>query len=164
MCRSWSSHNIASRQRTNMEGTMTTNTLRTFSPGDPGMPKNGLLVGGGGGIVLEYTDYVLHTDGLIEKLVYRTEGGPIPANYETVGSSTGSCDDIVDFMDKLTANGFWSQKSDPSLSTAVDYIVAVNQKKGAHVVEWRVNASDYPENIWLIRDDILAYAMKIIDT
>lgn len=141
---------------------MTSEPLRTFSPGDPGMPKNGLLVGGGGGIVLEYTDFVLHTDGLVEKLSYRTEGGPIPDNYETVGKGAGSIDEIVDLMGKLTANGFWSQKSDQSLSNAADYIVAVNEKKGAHAVVWRVDASDYPENVWPIRHDILGYAMKII--
>ena len=125
------------------------------------MPKNGLLVGGGGGWSNRYTDYVLHIDGTIEKLEYETGDGPIPDDYVITATKVGAANDVVDFVGKLTANGFWTQASDKNFSSAVEYIVAVNEKKGAHTVVWSVDASNYPEPIWSIRKDILDYAKKI---
>lgn len=142
---------------------MTNSPQRTFSSGDPGLPKNGLLVGGGGGFTWKYIDFALHADGTIEKLEYMTAGGPIPEDYSTVARKTGDPQIVAEFDDKLVANGFWSLELKPPVANIFDYIVAVNEKKGAHDVLWMKDASDAPKTIAAIRGDILQYAIKVTE-
>lgn len=137
-----------------------TNQPRTFSYGDPGLPKNGLLVGGGGGFTWQYIDFALHADGTIEKLEYVTPEGPIPENYTMVARNAGDAQVVADFQEKLVANGFWSTDMKPPTSDHIEYIVSVNDKKGTHTVLWAVDSSDAPETIAVVRDDILQYAIK----
>ena len=135
---------------------------REFPYGSMGVPRNGLLVGGGGGWTLRYTDYVLHADGKIERLEYKTEGGPIPDGYRTTGTGAGDPETIRDFDEKLLANGFWSLELEPATSNELVYVVAANEKKGAHDAVWTPDALDEPDKIASIRNDILKYAMGIV--
>lgn len=143
---------------------MVTWPRRSFPPGSPGMPVNGLLVGGGGGFTWQYVDYALHADGRIEQLQYMTESGPIPDDYSTTGRGTSAPEVIVDFDDKLVANGFWSLELKPPTSEELEYLVAVNEKKGSHSVVWAKGATDVPEAIRAIRNDVLEYATKIVES
>jgi hypothetical protein len=136
--------------------------MRTFSFGDPGLPKNGLLIGSGGGFTHRYTDFALHTDGLVERLEYGTEGGPIPPDYVTTGRGNGMTAEIAEFLDKLSANEFWSTEIKLPDSDMFEYIVAVNEKKGAHSIICAYEGSDCPDAIWSIRNGIHEYALKIV--
>ncbi len=92
-----------------------------------------------------------------------TAGGPIPEDYSTVARETGDPQIVAEFDDKLVANGFWSLELKPPVANIFDYIVAVNEKKGAHDVLWMKDASDAPKTIAAIRGDILQYAIKVTE-
>lgn len=126
-----------------------------------GLPKNGLLAGGGGGWAQTFIDYVLHADGKIEKREYTSEDGRV--DNSTVSTGQGDPNIISEFDAKLTANGFWNVKMDVPKATLVEYLVAVNEKKGAHAAIWPKESSGLPDPLNYIFKDIREYAAKIID-
>lgn len=133
---------------------------RSFKLGDPGIPKNGLLAGSGGGFTWRYADYALHADGLIERLEYETDEGPIPPDYVVGGSAKVDPRDVIEFDAKLTALGFWSLELKPPTSNQLEYLIAVNEKKGLHYAVWAHGSSEVPVQIKAIYDDIVRFAAR----
>jgi len=125
---------------------MTPQPQRSFEPGDPALPDNGLIVGRGGGFTHVYEGYVLYADnGKIEKIKYTMAGGATPSDYEVIAVGSVDVETVTELDAKLTASGFWNSKPEGVTASVFEYVVANNSKKGTNFVLW-VMDSDHADD------------------
>lgn len=139
---------------------------RMFEPGDPGLPKTGLLVGRGGGFTLRYFDFTADTNGEISFLNYQTVTGRIPNDLLSILIATTEPGDTREMMGELDDIGFWSIKPVPINNEMTRYLVMIDEKKGMHFLVWGADDQPFPKEFHdvyeSIRDRMIGHFISII--
>jgi hypothetical protein len=115
---------------------------RCFNIGGP-VPKEGIIIGAGGGFTLDYSDFLLLPTGTVALLSYVTLDRFIPQDTPVAQLlKKGLTDKYDSFVMELERINFVGMESKPAASDIVEYVVVANQTKGLHGVLWAKGSRD----------------------
>jgi hypothetical protein len=129
---------------------------RTFAIGDPGVPRQGILLGAGGGFLQRFSDFVALPDGSVNFLTYLTEGGgPIPQDHNAAALlQLGKTEFFTERERELNRIGFKTMESPRISSETVEYLLLI-QETDLYGMMWNDGGrGDLPEPLRLFVEDM----------